>query len=52
MRHLKPVCVTEMDNISISVTTEKIPPFLISGRHLLADSAPFILQAHVYCLYH
>ena len=26
MRHLKPVCVTEMDVISSSVTTEKIAP--------------------------
>ena len=41
MRHLKPVCITEMDIISSSVTTEKIAPFFISGRYFLAGLRPF-----------
>ena len=37
MRHLKPVCVTEMD----VTTTERISPFFISRRRFLAGLRPF-----------
>ena len=37
MRHLKAVCVTEMD----VTTTERISPFLISRRRFLAGLRPF-----------
>ena len=42
MRHLKTMCVTEMDIISSStITTKKISPFLISGHHILAGLHSF-----------